>query len=86
MKNTTLLLLLGSLALTGCARHYVMKLSNGQRVVTASKPHLEGAFYSFKDAAGHRNYVSQSRVLEIEPAAMTHREKGPFIPSSSPGQ
>jgi uncharacterized protein YcfL len=80
MKKSALLLWLGTLALTGCSRHYVMKLSDGQEVVTGSKPRLSGAFYSYKDAAGHKDYVPQSRVLEIEPQSMAHHEKNPFLP------
>ncbi len=80
MKKSALLLLLGALVLAGCGRHYVMKLSDGEEVVTGSKPRLKGAFYSYKDAAGHRDYVSQSRVLEIEPESMAHHEKNPFLP------
>jgi hypothetical protein len=58
----------------GCAHQYVMKLSNGMRVTTASKPQLKGSTYYFKDATGKINSVSQSRVLEIEPASMVHEE------------
>ena len=82
MKKSCLLLSLSLLALTGCARHYVMKLSNGARVITASKPRLKDGFYYYKDGAGRRSYESQSRVLEIEPVTMARREKSPFTPPS----
>ena len=67
--------------LSGCAHQYVMKLSNGMTVTTASKPKLKGANYYFKDATGQENVVPQSRVLEIEPASMAKEEKGRFRPS-----
>jgi len=69
------------LAGSGCARHYVMKMSNGMQVTTASKPKLKGQTYYFKDATGQVNKVSQSRVLEIMPASMAKEQKERFKPS-----
>jgi hypothetical protein len=80
MNRLALLLLLCLAALTGCARQYVMKLSNGTRVTTASKPKLKQGYYTFKDAAGNQNKISQNRVLEIEPASMAEEEKKRFSP------
>ncbi len=80
MNRFTLILLLSLAALTGCARQYVIKLSNGMKVTTASKPKLKNGYYAFKDAAGNQNRVSQNRVLEIEPASMAEEEKTRFTP------
>jgi hypothetical protein len=66
--------------LTGCAHQYVIKLSNGVKVTTASKPKLKQGFYTFKDAAGRENKISQSRVVEIEPASMAEEDKDRFKP------
>lgn len=75
------LLLLICLALTGCARQYVMKLSNGTRITTASKPKLKHGYYTYKDAAGNEaRPIPQGRVLEIEPASMAAEEKNRFAP------
>ena len=80
MNRFALLLLLSVAALSGCARQYVMRLSNGTRVTTASKPKLKNGYYTFKDAAGNPNKISQNRVLEIEPASMAEEEKTRFSP------
>ncbi len=69
------MLTLGLLFLCGCAHHYVMKLSNGTKIETASKPKLQGAQYHFKDALGNDNVVPQSRVMEISPASMAEEKK-----------
>jgi hypothetical protein len=80
MNRFALCLVICLAALTGCARQYVMKLSNGTRVTTASKPKLKNGYYTFKDAAGNPNKISQNRVLEIEPASMAEEEKTRFSP------
>jgi hypothetical protein len=80
MNKLAIFLLLFLAALTGCARQYVIKLGNGMKVTTASKPKLKNGYYTFKDAAGNENRVSQNRVLEIEPASMAEEEKTRFRP------
>jgi len=74
MKRLSGILSVAVLVVCGCAHQYVMKLSNGTRVTTASKPQLKGSNYYFKDATGQVNVVPQSRVLEIEPASMAEEE------------
>ncbi len=81
MKRTLLSVLVLPLLLCGCARHYVMKLSNGMQITTASKPKLKGGDYYFKDATGKVNKVPQSRVMVIEPASMAKGEQQRFKPS-----
>jgi len=59
------------LILTGCAQHYVLTLSDGERIRTGSKPRLERGFYYFKDASGHdARPVFAGRVREVAPASM----------------
>jgi hypothetical protein len=74
MKRLILPLTLSLLALSGCAHHYVMKLSNGTQITTPSKPRLKGSSYHYKDASGRDNVIPQSRVMEIEPASMAQEE------------
>jgi len=74
MKKPVFLLLLSLGLVCGCAHQYVMKLSNGTQITTASKPQLKGANYHFKDALGRDNAVPQSRVTVIEPASMAKEE------------
>jgi hypothetical protein len=80
MNRTPLLLLVCLAGLTGCAHQYVIKMSNGVKVTTASKPKLKHGYYTFKDAAGNENKLAQSRVLMIEPASMAAEEKDQFKP------
>jgi hypothetical protein len=76
MKRSLLLLL--TLALTGCAHPYVLKLQNGTRVTTKNKPKLDHGFYVFKDAKGLEARIPQGRVREMEPASMAGNEKDQF--------
>jgi Bacterial protein of unknown function (DUF903) len=80
MNRISFVLLVCVTTLTGCAHQYVMKLSNGTKLLTASKPKLNNGYYTFKDAAGNVNKISQGRVLEIEPASMAAEEKNRFAP------
>ena len=82
MKKITSLLLLGLLVLNGCAHHYVITLDNGDRIVTTSKPHRQGARFFFKDVAGQEAYVPVGRVREIEPASMAGNPNAAFQPQS----
>ena len=75
-KRAYLLAAVITLALTGCAHEYVMKLSNGSKIVSANKPKLENGAYVYKDARGDKHYVSQGRVIEIAPASMASETPG----------
>lgn len=79
----TTALALSLCALCGCARHYVITLSNGTQIGANSKPHLKGGAYIFKDAEGHKSYIPAGRVTEIEPASMSRKQqtKLKFLPS-----
>jgi hypothetical protein len=55
------------IGLTGCARHYVIKLNNGSQITTASKPRLQEGSYCYKDAKGEKHFVAAGRVREIAP-------------------
>jgi len=81
MKKWICLMILSLIGLCGCAHQYVMKLSNGGRIVTPHKPKLKGSNYVYKDAMGRDNVVAQSRVEEIEPASMM-AEENRFTPSN----
>jgi hypothetical protein len=84
MNKAALPLFIGLIALTGCARHYVMRLDNGTDIVTASKPQLKDGTYSFKDAKGEEQFVGASRVREVAPASMAARERKALPLKSEP--
>jgi hypothetical protein len=77
MKRATLPLVIGLIALTGCAHHYVMKLNNGSEITTATKPQLKDGIYHFKDAKGEEHFVPTGRVREVAPASTMQRENKP---------
>ena len=77
MKSAALPLLIGLIALTGCAHHYVLKLNNGTEITTATKPRLQEGVYHFKDAKGEEHFMPVTRVREIAPASMAERENKP---------
>ena len=84
MKKASLPLLIGLIALTGCAHHYVMKLNNGAQITTASKPKLKEGIYYFKDAKGEEHSVAAARVREIAPASVAEQENKPKPMKSEP--
>jgi hypothetical protein len=84
MNKAVFPLLIGLIVLTGCAHHYVMKLSNGAQITTASKPKLKEGTYYFKDAKGEEHAVAAARVREIAPASVAEQEKQPKPIKSDP--
>ena len=75
MKKAALPLVIGLIALTGCAHQYVMRLDNGSEITTASKPQLKEGTYSFRDAKGEEQFVAAGRVREVAPASVAAKEK-----------
>ncbi len=74
MQKAAVPLLIGLIALTGCANHYVMRLNNGSEITTATKPRLKDGTYHFKDAKGEEQLVPAFAVREVAPASMAERE------------
>src|SRR5258708_8168896 len=68
MKNC-LLLLLGTVFLTGCMHNYDLTLVNGLRITRVSKPKLnkETGMYTYTDIRGEKKSISAGRVVEIAP-------------------
>ena len=71
--------------MTGCARSYVITLTNGGRIVSAGKPKLDKGIYTYKDVRGEKFSVPALRVREIAPASMSEPEfntgeKSGFLP------
>lgn len=83
MNKIVLILLSGVLFLTGCARNYVMTLSNGEHIWSKGKPHLVEGFYVYKDASGHDAKVQSYFVREIAPPSMVTDQNAAFKPVSS---
>ena len=75
------ILLLSLVGICGCAHEYVMKLSNGEQLLTPHKPKLKGTYFIYKGARGQEHMVPQSRVEQIEPASVAAKENK-FTPSN----
>jgi len=77
-----LTLLISLAALCGCAHRYLMKLSNGDQIISVSKPKLEGTNYHFRDEAGQECVMPRSRVVRIETGAVAPEEKKTVTPTA----
>jgi hypothetical protein len=68
MKNV-LLLLLGTVFLTGCMHNYDVTLINGIKITHVTKPKLdkESGLYTFRNIQGKKESINASRVVEIAP-------------------
>jgi hypothetical protein len=64
-------------ALTGCARHYVLKLNNGSEITNATKPKLKEGNYHYQDAKGEEQVLAAGRVREMAPASVAKRDSKP---------
>jgi hypothetical protein len=72
------------LLLTGCARHYVIVKTNGDRVSVPSRPKYVDGYYYYKDESGQNTRIFASRVREIAPANMVSDPTAGFKPVHSP--
>ena len=80
--NLALTLLVSLAALCGCAHRYLMKLSNGDHIISVSKPKLEGTNYHFRDDLGQECVIPRSRVVNIETGAVVAEEKKTVAPTT----
>jgi hypothetical protein len=79
-----LTLVLSSVLLSGCARHYVMKLNTGAEVDAFGKPKLRDGAYYYRDARGTNATLPASRVIGIQPASMAEEERKALEPPKPP--
>jgi hypothetical protein len=82
IKRLLALTLLVSLAvLCGCAHQYLMNLSNGDQIISFSKPKLQGARYHFTDDMGQEHVIPRSRVIKIQTVSVVKEEEKPVSPA-----
>ena len=77
-SNLLWVVLVGLLALNGCARHYVITLTNGTQIGAVGKPKFKDNVYVFKDASGRESRIASGRVSEIAPASMVREQQTMF--------
>lgn len=80
-RKLALTLLVSLPVLCGCAHEYLMKLSNGDQVISLSKPKLREASYYFTDGEGVERAVPQNRVVKIETVSVVKQENKPLSPA-----
>ena len=82
IKRKLALTLLVSLAvLCGCAHQYLMKISNGDQLISLSKPKLHESLYHFTDEMGQEHVIPQSRVVKIETISVVKEQGKPSSPA-----
>jgi len=82
IKRKLALTLLASLAvLCGCAHQYLIKIDNGDQIISPSKPKLQGTGYHFTDDAGMEHVMPQRRVVKIEAVSVVKAEDKPLAPA-----
>jgi hypothetical protein len=80
-RKLALTLLVSLALLCGCAHQYLMKLSNGDQIISISKPKLKETSYHFTDGQGVELVVPQSRVVKIETISVVKQEDKPLSPA-----
>ena len=81
MKRISVSTLLVSLAvLCGCAHQYLMKINNGDELISLSRPKLQGTNYFFRDDMG-QHVIPQSRVVKIVPVSVVNEQGTPPSPA-----
>jgi hypothetical protein len=79
----TLALVLALAVLPGCAHHYLIKLTNGDRMIAISKPKQKDGNYHYRDEGGVECVIPQNRVAKIETGAV-EREPEKKASTSTP--
>jgi hypothetical protein len=77
-----LTLLLGLTTLPGCAHRYLIKLTNGDQMISTSKPNVKDGNYHFHSEGGQECVIPRSRVAKIETGAVEQEEKKTAPPST----
>ena len=80
-SKLALTLLVGLAVLCGCAHEYLIKISNGDQVISLSKPKLKETLYHFTDEMSQQHVIPQSRVVKIESISVVKEQQKPSPPA-----
>jgi len=80
-RKLVLTLLVSLAVLCGCAHQYLIKLNNGDQIISFSKPNLQETNYHFTDSAGVKHVIPQSRVVKIQTVSVVKEEERPLPPA-----
>jgi len=78
-----LTLLVCQALLCGCAHQYLMTLTNGDQLLSYSKPKRQEANYLFTDGTGTKHRIPENRVAKIRSVSVVKDEPKPMTPSKS---
>ena len=76
-RTLTPMLLVSLFVLCGCAHEYLIKLKNGDQIVSLTKPKLQGAGYHFTGTSGDQHVIPQSRVAKIQTISIVKEQEQP---------
>lgn len=75
-----LILLVSQAAFCGCAHQYLMKLSNGDQLLSYSKPKKLGDSYQFTNEMGVKHIIPRNQVVNIKAVSVVKEEAKPPPP------
>lgn len=76
-----LALLVSQAVLCGCAHQYLLKLDNGDQLLSYSKPKKQEDSYHYTGATGVNFLVPQNRVVKIKAVSVVKEEAKPMAPA-----
>jgi hypothetical protein len=77
-------LLVGLANLCGCAHQYLMKLKDGDQIISYSKPKLQGTNYQFSNGSGAKHLIPKSRVVKVRAVSVVNEVEKPASSPSFP--
>lgn len=80
-RRLALTLMVSLAACCGCAHQYLLKLSDGDQIISLSRPKSQGTNYYFTDDVGVGHVIPQNRVVKITAGAVPTEEKMPRSPT-----
>jgi hypothetical protein len=80
-RKLALALLAGLAVLCGCAHQYLLILSNGDQIVSLTKPKHQGTNYYFMGDLGGPHVIPANRVVKIKTGSAATEEAKPPAPA-----
>jgi hypothetical protein len=74
-------LLMALTLLSGCAHRYLIKLTNGDQMISISTPKVKDGNYHYRDEDGVECVIPRNRVANIETGAVESKEKKSTTPA-----